>query len=106
MNTNIARYIVMVSLVSAVIPPIATAAQAPYGPRSNIYFPDTGKKESPACGPVLEPVSSGPRMRYVIAKELAPCIEPINRQPSRWAGPRGTVPISDAPDRNAMMPLR
>lgn len=99
MNTNIARCMFMVSLVSAANAPIATAAEAPHGPRSNIYFPGTGKKEPPPCGPVLAPVSSGPRMRYVVVTELEPCVEPINKQPVRLAGPRSTVPILDLPDK-------
>lgn len=99
MKSNIARCTLLVSLIGAAIAPIATAAQAPYGPRSNIYLQDIGKKEPPACGPVFAPVSSGPRMRYIVVKELDPCVEPISKPPSHWTGPRSTIPVYDIPDR-------
>ena len=71
-----------------------SAAATPefYGPRNTIPRVPYVQPKTPSCGLVLEESrTAGPRPRYVVVKDLGPC--PKEKQPIRWAGPRGTIPI-------------
>ena len=90
MNTNI-RNIALALLMGLAVVQGAVAAPEFYGPRSTIPAvpPVTPKAQ---CGKVLEQSwTAGPRPRYVVVKDLGPCAQ--GKQPIRWAGPRGTIPI-------------
>ena len=90
---NIIRNTFLATLVSLAFAQGAVAAPEFYGPRSTI--PRERLVQTRPCGPVLELSSSGPRSRYVIVKDLGPCPGSDGKRPSRWAGPRATIPIYD-----------
>ena len=92
---DIIRVIVLAALISFAFSQGAVAAPEFYGPRGTIPRVGVIHEKARPCGPVLELSSSGPRPRYVIARDLGPCPGSDGKRPSRWAGPRATIPIHD-----------
>ena len=85
------RNIALAVLAGLAFAPSAGAAPEFYGPRNTIPRAPYFQPKTQTCGPVLEQSWTGPRSRYVVVKDMGPC--PKEKQPIRWAGPRGTIPI-------------